>query len=91
MFAELNSSVPLIDLIRSVIVQSGNDACIIIAEGMAGSEEVFAQIMTERARELGLENSVFGNSTGLPHPDASVSMRELALLARHIQQTYPEY
>ncbi len=91
MFAELNSSVPLIDLIRGVIVQSGNDACIIIAEGMAGSEEVFAQMMTERARELGLENSVFGNSTGLPHPDAGVSMRELAMLARHVQQTYPDY
>ncbi len=91
MFAELNSSVPLADLIRGVIVQSGNDSCIIIAEGMAGSEDVFAQMMTERARELGLENSVFGNSTGLPHPDAGVSMRELVMLARHIQQAYPEY
>ena len=91
MFAELNSSVPMADLIRGVIVQSGNDACIIIAEGMAGSEDVFAQMMTERARELGMEQSVFGNSTGLPHPDAGVSMRELAMLARHIQQTYPEY
>ncbi len=91
MFAELNSSVPLADLMRGVIVQSGNDACIVIAESMAGSEETFAQMMTERARDLGLERSTFANSTGLPHPDAGVTMRELALLARHIQQTYPEY
>ena len=76
---------------RGVIVQSGNDACIVLAEGMAGSEEVFADMMTERARELGLEKSVFGNSTGLPHPRARVTVRELALLARHIQQSYPEY
>lgn len=91
MFAELNSSIPLADLMQGVIVQSGNDACIIIAEGMAGSEETFSQMMTERARELGLEKSVFANSTGLPHPDAGVTMRELAFLARHIQQTYPEH
>lgn len=91
MFAELNSSIPLADLMQGVIVQSGNDACIIIAEGMAGSEETFSQMMTERARKLGLEKSVFANSTGLPHPDSGVTMHELAFLARHIQQTYPEY
>jgi D-alanyl-D-alanine carboxypeptidase (penicillin-binding protein 5/6) len=91
MFAEINSSIPLADLMRGVIVQSGNDSCIIIAEGMAGSEETFSQMMTERAREIGLEKSVFANSTGLPHPNAGVTVRELALLARHIQQTYPEY
>ncbi|WP_419911873.1 D-alanyl-D-alanine carboxypeptidase family protein [Hoeflea sp.] len=91
MFAEINSSIPLADLIRGVIVQSGNDACIVIAEGMAGSEANFAEMMTERARQLGLEKSVFGNSTGLPHPDARVTARELVLLARHVQQTYPEY
>ncbi|MCP4997987.1 MAG: D-alanyl-D-alanine carboxypeptidase [Hyphomicrobiales bacterium] len=91
MFAEIHSSIPLADLIRGVIVQSGNDACIIIAEGMAGSEANFAARMTQRARELGFEKSVFANSTGLPDPKAGVTMRELALLARHIQQTYPDY
>lgn len=91
MFAEINSSIPLSDLMQGVIVQSGNDACIIIAEGMAGSEETFSQMMNERARKIGLEKSVFANSTGLPHPDAGVTMRELAFLARHIQQSYPEY
>lgn len=91
MFAELNSSIRLEDLIQGVIVQSANDGCIIIAEGMAGSEENFARLMTERARKIGLEQSVFANSTGLPHPDAKVSMKELVMLARHVEATYPEF
>lgn len=91
MFAELNSSIRLEDLIQGVIVQSGNDACIIIAEGMAGSETNFASLMTERARKIGLETSVFANSTGLPHPDAQVTMRELVHLARHIHREYPQF
>lgn len=91
MFAKLNSSIRLEDLIKGAIVQSGNDACIAIAEGMAGSEGNFALQMTERARKLGLKQSVFANSTGLPHEAAQVTMRELVFLARHIQQTYPEF
>jgi len=91
MFAELKSSIRLEDLIQGVIVQSANDGCIIIAEGMAGSEENFARLMTERAREIGLTQSVFGNSNGLPHPDSKVSMKDLVTLARHIQSTYPEF
>ena len=91
MFAELNSQIRLEDLIQGVIIQSANDACIIIAEGMAGSEENFARLMTERAREIGLKDSVFGNSNGLPHPDSKVTMADLVKLARHIQQTYPEF
>lgn len=91
MFAELNSSIRLEDLIKGVIVQSANDGCIIIAEGMAGSEENFARLMTGRARRIGLEHSVFTNSTGLPDPDQKVTMRDLAKLARHIQTEYPEY
>lgn len=91
MFAELKSSIRLEDLILGVIVQSANDGCIIIAEGMAGSEENFARLMTERAREIGLTQSVFGNSNGLPHPDSKVSMKDLVVLARHIQSTYPEF
>jgi D-alanyl-D-alanine carboxypeptidase (penicillin-binding protein 5/6) len=91
MFAELNSSIRLEDLIKGVIVQSANDGCIIIAEGMAGSEENFARLMTGRARKIGLENSVFRNSTGLPDPDQKVTMRDLAKLARYLQTEYPEY
>ena len=83
MYAELNSSVRLEDLIKGVIVQSGNDACIALAEGLAGSEQAFSDLMTQRARELGLERSVFMNSTGLPHPEHQVTVRELAMLARH--------
>ena len=91
MFAELNSEIPLSDLIQGVIVQSGNDACIAIAEGMAGTEEAFAQMLNARARELGLTSSNFRNATGLPDPDHLMSVRDMAKLARHIIKTYPEY
>ncbi|GAB4352993.1 MAG: D-alanyl-D-alanine carboxypeptidase family protein [Oricola sp.] len=91
MFAELNSSIRLEDLIKGVIVQSANDGCIVIAEGMAGSEENFARLMTARARKIGLEHSVFRNSTGLPDPEQKVTMRDLAKLALHLQTEYPEY
>lgn len=90
MFAKLNSDVRLEDLIRGVIVQSGNDASIAIAEGMAGSEVAFAGLMNQRARRIGLEKSQFRNSTGLPDPEQNVTARELAVLARHIISTYPE-
>ncbi|MEO3999306.1 D-alanyl-D-alanine carboxypeptidase family protein [Mesorhizobium sp. CAU 1732] len=91
MFAELKSSIRLEDLIQGVIVQSANDGCIIIAEGMAGSEENFAVLMTERARELGLTKSVFKNATGLPAEGQVVTPRELVQLASHIWRTYPEF
>jgi D-alanyl-D-alanine carboxypeptidase (penicillin-binding protein 5/6) len=91
MYAELNSKVKLSDLIQGVIVQSANDACITIAEGMAGSEEAFATQMTARARELGLKNAVFKNATGLPDPDHKMSVRELSILARYIITAFPEY
>ena len=91
MFAKLNSDVRLEDLIRGVVIQSANDACIAIAEGMAGSERAFAGLMNERAREIGLVHSTFRNSTGLPDPEQKVTARELAFLARHIQKTYPQY
>ena len=91
MFAELGSEIRLEDLIQGVIVQSANDGCIIIAEGMAGSEENFARLMTERARTIGLTDSVFTNSTGLPDPGQTVTVRDLVRLARHIQREYPQY
>jgi len=91
MFAKLNSDVRLEDLIRGVIIQSGNDASIAIAEGMAGSEAGFAGLMNQRARAIGLENSTFRNSTGLPDPEQKVTARDLASLARHVISTYPEY
>ena len=91
MFAELKSSIRLEDLMQGVIVQQANDGCIIIAEGMAGSEENFARLMSERAQELGLSRSVFGNSTGFPDAVSKVTMRDLVILARHMQTTYPEF
>ena len=91
MFAKLNSEIPLEDLIRGVIVQSGNDSCIIIAEGMAGTEEAFAGLMNEHARKLGLTGSNFANSTGLPDETQYVTIRDLAKLARHVIREYPDF
>jgi serine-type D-Ala-D-Ala carboxypeptidase (penicillin-binding protein 5/6) len=90
MYAAINSRVKVDDLLHGAIIQSGNDACIALAEGIAGTEAAFAQIMTNRARELGLTKSVFTNATGLPDPGTKVTARELALLAQHIIQTYPD-
>jgi D-alanyl-D-alanine carboxypeptidase (penicillin-binding protein 5/6) len=91
MYAVLNSRVKLSDLLQGMIVQSANDACIAIAEGMAGSEEAFADMMTKRARELGLTKATFRNSTGLPDPQHLVTVHELSMLAQYIIKTYPEY
>jgi serine-type D-Ala-D-Ala carboxypeptidase (penicillin-binding protein 5/6) len=91
MFAPINSRVRVEDLLRGAIVQSGNDACIALAEGIARSEDKFAALMTKRAREIGLTKSTFGNSTGLPHDRQRMTARELGRLARHIILTYPEY
>ena len=90
MFAAIHSSVPVADLLRGAIIQSGNDSCMILAEGIAGNETEFAGVMTKRARELGMPLSTFGNSNGLPNPDNKMTVRELATLARHIIRTYPE-
>ena len=92
MFAAINSKVDVDDLLHGAIIQSGNDACIALAEGLAGNERVFANdYMTKRARELGLTKSTFGNSNGLPDPDNKMTVRELAMLARHIILDYPEF
>jgi D-alanyl-D-alanine carboxypeptidase (penicillin-binding protein 5/6) len=91
MFAALKSDVPLGDLIRGVIVQNANDACIIIAEGMAVTEGDFAARMTARARDLGLQRTAFGNSTGLPEQESRTTARDLVELARHIHATYPQF
>jgi D-alanyl-D-alanine carboxypeptidase (penicillin-binding protein 5/6) len=91
MFAPINSRVKIEDLLRGVIIQSGNDACIALAEGIARSEAKFADMMTARAREIGLSKATFGNSTGLPNSRQLMTARELARLARHIILTYPEF
>ncbi|MCF4098346.1 D-alanyl-D-alanine carboxypeptidase family protein [Maritalea mediterranea] len=91
MFAELNSKVSVENLIKSVIIQSGNDASIALAEAIGGTEASFARVMNDKAAELGLEDSHFTNSTGLPDEDMHVTARDLANLARYIIKTYPEY
>ena len=91
MYLELNSRVSLENLLKGIIVQSGNDACIVVAEGIAGSEEAFADMMTDRARELGLEKSTFQNATGLTDPEHQMTARELALLSRYLIEVFPEY
>ncbi len=91
MFAVLHSKVKVADLIQAVIIQSANDGCIALAEGIAGNENDFVRMMNSRAREIGLTKSNFSNPTGLPDPDMRVTARELAKLAQHIITTYPEY
>lgn len=91
MFAKLKSSIAVSDLIQGVVVQSANDGCIILAEGIAGSEQNFAKLMNERAAAIGLKGSTFVNSTGLPADGQKVTLRDLVILARHIWETYPEF
>ena len=91
MYANVNTRIKLIDLMRGSMIQSANDACIAIAEGMAGSEEEFAFRMTQRGKELGLQNAVFGNVTGLPKPENLMSVRDLTIIARRIISEFPEY
>src|SRR5437667_10931325 len=90
MFAAIHSKISVDDLLHGAIIQSGNDACIALAEGIAGNERIFADMMTKRARELGLTQSTFANSNGLPDPGNKMTVRELPKLARHIVRTYPE-
>ena len=90
MFAAPNSQIRIEDLIRGLVIVSGNDAAIALAEGIAGSEGAFATLMTKRARELGLEHSTFTNAWGRGDPDQRVSPREMAALANHVILTYPD-
>jgi D-alanyl-D-alanine carboxypeptidase (penicillin-binding protein 5/6) len=90
MFAAPNSSIRVEDLIRGLVIVSGNDAAIALAEGIAGSEGAFATLMTKRARELGLEHSTFTNAWGRGDPEQKVSPREMVALANHVILTYPD-
>lgn len=90
-FVKEGDRVRVEDLLRGIIVQSGNDACIVIAEGMEGSEEAFAEVMTIKAKEIGLKNSTFANATGWPHPDHRMSSHDLAILASKLINDFPEY
>jgi len=91
MFLKVGSKASVADLLKGVIIQSGNDACIVLAEGMAGSEDAFAQRMTERARAMGLTSATFRNSTGWPHPEHEISALDLAKLAQKQIEGFPEF
>ncbi len=91
MFLNIGEKVRVGDLIQGIIIQSGNDACIVAAENISGSEEDFARAMTDKAQKLGLHNSSFANATGWPHPDQKMSVEDLAKLARIIIKDFPEY
>jgi D-alanyl-D-alanine carboxypeptidase (penicillin-binding protein 5/6) len=91
MMVPLNQKARLDELLQGIIVQSGNDAAMCIAEGIAGSEAAFAKLMTEEGVRIGLKNSTFQNATGLHHPGHLTTARDLAVLARHIIREYPDY
>ena len=91
MFVPYPGRVKVEDLVRGMIIQSGNDACIVLAEGLAGSEEAFVEQENEKAKELGLNSSHFANVSGLPDPNEYVTARDLALLARRLIIDFPEY
>lgn len=90
-FLQVGDKVPVEVLLQGMIVQSGNDAAIALAERLAGSEETFARLMTEQARALGMKNSSFANSTGLPDPALYTTARDIAILARAIIREFPQY
>jgi serine-type D-Ala-D-Ala carboxypeptidase (penicillin-binding protein 5/6) len=91
MFVPLGGKVKIEDLLRGVIIQSGNDACIVLAEGLAGSEQAFVDVMNKKAQEIGLTGSHFANVTGLPDPEHYMTARDLATLAKHIITDFPEF
>jgi serine-type D-Ala-D-Ala carboxypeptidase (penicillin-binding protein 5/6) len=91
MFAPLGDPITISDLLQGVAVQSGNDATIILAEGIAGNEEAFVKMMNDYAKEIGMTQSTFANTNGLPAEGHLTTARDLAILAKHLVDTYPEY
>src|SRR5690242_11758657 len=91
MFVPLGGRIKIEDLIRGMVMQSGNDACVLLAEGLAGSEEAFVDQMNETAKKIGLTNSHFADVNGLPNPDHYMSARDLAVLALRTIKDFPEY
>ena len=91
MFVPLGGKVSIDDLVHGMIIQSGNDACLVLAEGLAGSEQAFVDLMNKKAKEIGLDHSHFANVTGLPDPNGWVTARDLATLAVRTIQDFPEF
>ncbi len=91
MFIMINDQVSVEDLLKGIIIASGNDACVALAEGIAGSEENFADMMNEKAGEIGMTSSNFTNSSGINDPDNISTVRDIALMSKHLIQNYPIY
>src|SRR5262245_30223935 len=91
MWVAVNSDVSVDNLLKGIIVQSGGDACVVVAEALAGTEKDFAEMENERAKELGLTHSHFTNSSGLPDPEHYMSAEDLAALAIHMIKEYPDF
>lgn len=91
MFVDIDTDVAIQDLIRGIVIQSGNDACIVVAEGIAGSEEAFADRMNKKAKEIGLTDSNFVNASGWPDPNHRMTAKDLATLARRLITDFPDY
>ena len=91
MFIMVNDEVSVEDLLHGIIIASGNDACVALAEGIAGSEEIFAEMMTEKANEIGMSSTNFSNSSGINDPDNYSTVRDIALMSKYLIKNYPEY
>ncbi|GGE63713.1 D-alanyl-D-alanine carboxypeptidase [Niveispirillum cyanobacteriorum] len=91
MFVELGNNIKVEDLVRGMVIQSGNDACVVLAEGMSGTEEAFAAAMTKRMKELGLNNTNLMNASGMPDPNHYSTARDLSVLARHLIRDFPDH
>ena len=91
MFIMVGDEITVEDLLRGIIISSGNDACIALAEGIAGTEEEFAIMMTEKAREIGMENTNFTNSSGINAPDNLSTVRDILIMSNYLIKNYPNY
>ena len=91
MFIMLNDKVTIEDLLKGIIIVSGNDACVALAEGIAGTEENFAEMMNDKASEIGLENTNFTNSSGINDPDNYSTVRDIAIMSKYLIENYPDY
>ena len=91
MFIMVGDEVSVENLLKGIIIASGNDACIALAEGIAGTEEEFAILMTAKAKELGMDNTNFSNSSGINHPDNNSTVRDIMIMSRYLIKEHPEF
>ena len=91
MFIMVGDQITVENLLKGIIISSGNDACVALAEGIAGTEEEFAILMTEKAKEIGMENTNFSNSSGINSPDNLSTVRDIMIMSKYLIKNYPDY